>query len=68
MVDILTFMDKMPNIYLFLKVTISKMEPMYLEFSPKSSHGYSKSKKMAPKISSKIRKIKAHRFYKNDLF
>lgn len=34
MVDILSFMDKMPNIYLFT-VTISKMEPMYLELSPK---------------------------------
>lgn len=34
MVDILTFMNKMPKIYL-ITVTISKMEPMYLELSPK---------------------------------
>jgi hydrogenase maturation protease len=34
MVDILSFMNKMPEIYLFT-VTISKMEPMYLELSPK---------------------------------
>ena len=52
MVDILTFMDKMPNIYLFT-VTISKMEPMYLEISPKVAAAIPKVTEMASRISSK---------------
>jgi hydrogenase maturation protease len=55
MVDILTFMDKMPNIYLFT-VTISKMEPMYLELSPKVAAAIPKVTEMALELVQKIRK------------
>ncbi len=54
MVDILTFMDKMPNIYLFT-VTISKMEPMYLELSPKVAAAITKVTEMALELVQKIR-------------
>ena len=55
MVDILTFMDKMPNIYLFT-ITISKMEPMYLELSPKVAAAIPKVTEMALELVQKIRK------------
>ena len=54
MVDILTFMDKMPNIYLFT-VTISKMEPMYLELSPKVAAAIPKVTEMVLELVRKIR-------------
>lgn len=55
MVDILTFMDKMPYIYLFT-VTISKMEPMYLELSPKVAAAIPKVTEMVLDLVQKIRK------------
>ena len=54
MMDILTFMDKMPNIYLFT-VTISKMEPMYLELSPKVAAAIPKVTEMVLELVRKIR-------------
>lgn len=56
MVDILTFMDKMPNIYLFT-VTISKMEPMYLKLSPKVAEAIPKVTEMVLGLVQKIRKM-----------
>lgn len=55
MMDILTFVDKMPNIYLFT-VTISKMEPMYLELSPKVAEAIPKVTEMVLDLVQKIRK------------
>ena len=54
MMDILTFVDKMPNIYLFT-VTISKMEPMYLELSPKVAEAIPKVTEMVLDLVQKIR-------------
>lgn len=54
MVDILTFMDKMPNIYLFT-VTISKMEPMFLQLSPKVGAAIPKVTEMVLDLVKKIR-------------
>lgn len=54
MVDILSFMDKMPKIYLFT-VTISKMEPMYLELSPKVKEAIPKVTEMVLELVQKIR-------------
>ncbi len=54
MMDILTFVDKMPNIYLFT-VTISKMEPMYLELSPKVAAAIPKVTEMVLDLVQKIR-------------
>lgn len=54
MMDILTFMDKMPKIYLFT-VTISKMEPMYLELSPKVAAAIPKVTEMVLNLVQKIR-------------
>ena len=53
MMDILTFVDKMPNIYLFT-VTISKMEPMYLELSPKVAEAIPKVTEMVLDLVQKI--------------
>jgi len=57
MMDILTFVDKMPNIYLFT-VTISKMEPMYLELSPKVAAAIPKVTEMVLDLVQKIRNEK----------
>lgn len=57
MVDILSFMNKMPEIYLFT-VTISKMEPMYLELSPKVAAAIPKVTAMVLDLVQKIRKEK----------
>jgi hydrogenase maturation protease len=57
MVDILSFMNKMPEIYLFT-VTISKMEPMYLELSPKVAAAIPKVTEMVLDLVQKIRKEK----------
>lgn len=54
MVDILSFMNKMPEIYLFT-VTISKMEPMYLELSPKVAASIPKVTEMVLDLVQKIR-------------
>ncbi|GGP02786.1 HybD peptidase [Cloacibacterium rupense] len=55
MMDILTFMEKMPKIYLFT-VTISKMEPMYLELSPKVAAAIPKVTDMVLDLVHKIKK------------
>lgn len=55
MMDILTFMEKMPKIYLFT-VTISKMEPMYLELSPKVAAAIPKVTEMVIDLVHKIKK------------
>ena len=57
MMDILTFVDKMPNIYLFT-VTISKMEPMCLELSPKVAAAIPKVTEMVLDLVQKIRNEK----------
>jgi hydrogenase maturation protease len=57
MVDILSFMNKMPEIYLFT-VTISKMEPMYLELSPKVAASIPKVTEMVLDLVQKIRNEK----------
>lgn len=49
MMDILTFMDKMPEIHLFT-ITISKMEPMFLGLSPKVEAAI-------PKVAEMVRKL-----------
>ena len=54
MMDILTFVDKMPNIYLFT-VTISKMEPMFLELAPKVAEAIPKVTEMVLDLVQKIR-------------
>ena len=54
MMDILTFVDKMPKIYLFT-VTISKMEPMFLELSPKVEAAIPKVTDMVLELVQKIR-------------
>ena len=54
MMDILTFVDKMPNIYLFT-VTISKMEPMFLELSSKVAASIPKVTEMVLDLVQKIR-------------
>ncbi|MDR2204916.1 MAG: HyaD/HybD family hydrogenase maturation endopeptidase [Flavobacteriaceae bacterium] len=55
MMDILTFVDKMPEIHLFT-ITISKMEPMDLELSPKVAAAIPKVTEMVLEL---IRKIKS---------
>lgn len=56
MMDILTFVDKMPKIYLFT-VTISKMEPMFLELSPKVEAAIPKVTEMVLELVKKIRDL-----------
>ncbi len=55
MVDILSFMDKMPNIYLFT-ITISKMEPMSLDLSPKVEVAIPKVTEKVLELVKEIRK------------
>lgn len=54
MVDILTFMDKMPNIYLYT-ITISKMEPMELTLSPKVEAAIPKVMEMVKTLVEELR-------------
>lgn len=55
MVDIMTFMKKIPTIYLFT-VTIFKIEPMYLELSPKVTTAIPKVTEMVLELVNEIRK------------
>ena len=55
MVDIMTFMKKIPTIYLFT-VTIFKIEPMYLELSPKVTTAIPKITEMVLELVNEIRK------------
>jgi hydrogenase maturation protease len=54
MVDILTLVDKMPEIHLFT-IAISKMNPMNLDLSPKVSDAIPKVTKMILELIEKIK-------------
>lgn len=57
MVDILSFMNKMPEIHLFT-ITISKMEPMFLGLSPKVEAAIPKVTEMVKKLVNELRNLK----------
>ena len=55
-------MNKMPEIYLFT-VTISKMEPMYLELSPKVAASIPKVTEMVLDLVQKLEIIRIPLFF-----
>ena len=54
MVEILTMFDTMPEIYLYT-ITISKMEPMFMELSPKVDAAIEKVSEEILKLTSQLR-------------